>query len=201
MSKESKPVVYIIDNYDSFSFNLAEEFLIRGCKVEVWRNNVDAHKTLKTISVRKGPKLIVLSPGPGTPDDAGACVEIVKQNQGKLPILGICLGHQAIVQAYGGIIAPSPKIVHGKSSKIIHNESGIFAGIAADMRVGRYHSLVAGELPKELEIHARYKKIIMAVKHKVHPVIGLQFHPESILTTEGGMLVDNVIAWTQVVSA
>ncbi len=193
-----KPVhVLLIDNFDSFSFNLAEEFEARGCKVEVWRNDISADKAMQIALSFPTPRLIVLSPGPGTPAEAGCNIELIQKNLGRVPLLGVCLGHQAMVEALGGTVGPAPEIVHGKSCVIELDGEGIFAGFGTRMAVGRYHSLAATKLPDTLHVQAHYNNIVMAVRHVTQPMIGLQFHPESILTTEGGTLIANILRWVQ----
>jgi anthranilate synthase component 2 len=193
---EQKPLnVLFIDNFDSFVFNLVDEFALRRCNVEVWRNDMSAAQALELVTKMESPRLVVLSPGPGTPDKAGCCVELVRQAPADLPILGICLGYQAIVEACGGTISQAGEIVHGKASLVKHVGTGLFAGLPSPMTVGRYHSLTATDIPDELEITARLKGMAMAVQHVRRKVGGMQFHPESILTPQGGLLIDNVFKW------
>jgi anthranilate synthase component 2 len=193
---EQKPLnVLFIDNFDSFVFNLVDEFALRRCNVEVWRNDMSAAQALELVTKMESPRLVVLSPGPGTPDKAGCCVELVRQAPADLPILGICLGYQAIVEACGGTISQAGEIVHGKASLVKHVGTGLFAGLPSPMTVGRYHSLTATDIPDELEITARLKGMAMAVQHVRRKVGGMQFHPESILTPQGGLLIDNVFNW------
>ncbi len=184
-----------IDNFDSFSFNLVDEFAKRGCRVEVWRNDIPAARALEIVRSLPAPRLIALSPGPGRPADAGCCVELVRLASGEVPILGVCLGHQAIVHALGGEVGAAPEIIHGKASPIEHDGAGPFAGLASPMMVGRYHSLVATTVPESLAVTARFGDVVMAVEHRKQRLLGLQFHPESILTTLGGVLIQNIIAW------
>jgi anthranilate synthase/aminodeoxychorismate synthase-like glutamine amidotransferase len=193
---EQKPLnVLFIDNFDSFVFNLVDEFALRRCNVEVWRNDMSAEQALELVTKMESPRLLVLSPGPGTPDKAGCCVELVRQAPADLPILGICLGYQAIVEACGGTISQAGEIVHGKASLVKHVGTGLFAGLPSPMTVGRYHSLAATDVPDELEITARLNGMPMAVQHVRRKVGGMQFHPESILTPQGGLLIDNVFKW------
>ncbi len=191
-----KPLnILFVDNFDSFVFNLVDEFALRRCNVEVWRNDMKAEKALELAANMAHPRLVVLSPGPGTPDKAGCCVEIVQKAPEDLPILGICLGYQAIVEALGGVVSQAGEIVHGKASLVEHTGTGLFQGLPSPMTVGRYHSLMAAKVPKELNIIANLGDMPMAVQHTSRKVAGMQFHPESILTPQGGLLVDNVFTW------
>jgi anthranilate synthase component 2 len=185
--------VLFIDNFDSFVFNLVDEFARRGAAVEVWRNDTPADRALELIARMPKPKLLVLSPGPGTPASAGSCLELVRRAPNGLPILGVCLGHQSIVEALGGAVVRADRIVHGKASAIEHDGEGLFEGLPSPMAAGRYHSLVAGDVPEELEVSASSGEIVMAVRHRTRPVHGVQFHPESILTPLGGRLVENAL--------
>jgi len=188
--------VLFIDNFDSFVFNLVDEFRKRGCEVAVWRNDISAQKALEVIDQMPRPKLVVLSPGPGNPCDAGCCIPLLRAAPADLPIFGVCLGHQAIVEALGGRVCPADAIVHGKSSTIQHSDdSPIFAGLSNPLTVGRYHSLVTEPDGAAFKVTATFGHMVMAVEHRQRKVAGVQFHPESILTPEGGALIDNVIAW------
>ena len=184
--------VLIIDNYDSFVFNLAEEFKRIGSSIVVLRNDVTVESIFEYLALVKGKKLIVISPGPGTPENAGVSIELIKKNKGKYPILGICLGHQAIIEAYGGVVSKAKEIVHGKASLMEHNSKGIFKNMPLMLNVGRYHSLIGTKIPDCLEICASLSGMCMAVQHKKDFVVGLQFHPESILTTYGSRFVENI---------
>jgi len=135
-------VILVVDNYDSFVFNLVDEFARRGCAVEVWRNDLSADRALQLASALPAPRLVVLSPGPGTPADAGCCTELVRQAPATLPIFGVCLGHQAIIEALGGSVGQSPEIVHGRPFPLTHHGRGLFAGLPSPFAAGRYHSLV-----------------------------------------------------------
>lgn len=185
--------ILLIDNFDSFTFNLAEEFKSRGAEVIVIRNEISADLALQIALELPKPRMIVISPGPGAPENAGCSVELIKKSQGLVPVLGICLGHQAIVTAFGGIVSGAESIMHGKTSAIEHDGEGIFTGLISPMNVGRYHSLTATVLPDCLKKQAHYDDIVMAVVHKNLPIVGLQFHPESILTTMGGQLIANIM--------
>lgn len=185
-------MLLLIDNYDSFTYNLYQYMGMIEPDILVKRNDQCTIEEIKQYN----PDKIVLSPGPKTPEEAGICMEIVKEFYHKKPILGICLGHQAIVTAFGGVVSHAKKLCHGKTSMIEHEGTGIFKGIPSPMQVARYHSLAALEsyLPKELIITARAEDgEIMAVRHEKYPVVGLQFHPESIYTPQGMDLMTNFI--------
>lgn len=196
MSGTAGTSVLVIDNYDSFIFNLVDELERRGARVEVWRNDLSAADALGIASRMQGPRLVVLSPGPGRPAEAGCCVELVRSAPGDLPILGVCLGHQAIVEALGGRVGGAGEIVHGKCSYVAHGSRSIFEGIPSPMQVGRYHSLVGTRIPGTLRVTAALGSTVMAVEHVDRPVWGVQFHPESILTPGGRRIIDNVIRMT-----
>lgn len=187
--------VLFIDNFDSFTYNLVDEFRKRGADVRVWRNNVAARDALAEIVDLTPPRLIVLSPGPSTPAEAGCCIELIRLAAGNLPLFGVCLGHQAIVEAFGGKVSRAERAMHGKTSMLEHDGTTLFRDLPSPMRVGRYHSLVAGTLPDSLRETARTGKYVMAVEHKELPILGVQFHPESILTPEGGPILDRVVEW------
>ena len=182
--------VLVIDNYDSFTWNLVHLFEERGAEVIVYRNDeitVDEAEAL-------APDRIVVSPGPGRPEDAGISVELIRCLGPRVPTLGVCLGHQAIVEAFGGEIGQAKALLHGKVSRVRHSGDGIFTGLPEEIDAGRYHSLAAVEVPDELVVTARTDDgEVMAVRHREYPVEGVQFHPESVLTPEGGMLADNFL--------
>ena len=185
-------LVAIIDNYDSFTFNLVHYVLHTGARVEVFRNDKVSVEELKTLN----PSAIVISPGPGRPEDAGISLDVVKQLSGVIPILGVCLGHQTIAQAFGGTIIHAKKIMHGKTSMVEANGEDIFSGIKNPFSVMRYHSLAVREedLPDCLVVTARTDDgEIMGIRHKEHPTQGVQFHPESFMTTVGKRLIRNFI--------
>ncbi len=186
--------VLVIDNFDSFSFNLVDEFARRGAHVEVYRNDVGLERAA---ALACASDLVVLSPGPGGPAEAGCCVDLVRRCAPSVPIFGICLGHQIIVEAFGGRVGRHSQTVHGKASAIDHDATGLFADLPRPLTVGRYHSLVARDLPDELHTTARLGDVAMAVEHRAHKVAGVQFHPESILTPRGGRLIDNVLRWAK----
>ncbi|MEQ9321525.1 MAG: aminodeoxychorismate/anthranilate synthase component II [Polyangiaceae bacterium] len=187
--------VLFIDNFDSFSFNLVDDLRRRGAEVHVWRNDITADEALERALALPAPRLIVISPGPGNPTDAGCCVPLVQRGLGKLPIFGVCLGHQALVEACGGRVGYAGEVVHGKAAPLVHAGEGIFAGLPSPMVAARYHSLAALQLPDELDVIARSDELAMAVAHRHAPALGVQFHPESILTPTGGLLIDAVLHW------
>lgn len=189
--------VLFIDNFDSFSFNLVDEFRRRQCAVQVWRNDLSAEEAMALAEQMPQPRLIVLSPGPGAPAEAGCCLELIRAAAGKVPVFGICLGHQAIVEAFGGTVGPAGETIHGKTSLVEWEESLLFASLPNPFSVGRYHSLAAQVVPAELRTTARLAHLPMAVEHRTARVAGVQFHPESILTPQGGQLLDNVVAWAK----
>ena len=183
-------MILLIDNYDSFTYNLAHLFGALGCEVKVVRNDaIDADMAADLV-----PSHVVISPGPGRPGEAGATVEIVRQLAPRVPTLGVCLGHQAIVEAFGGEIGSAKRLVHGKASPVRHDGRGIFAGLPAEFQAGRYHSLAATKVPAELEVSATgLEDEVMAVRHRELPVDGVQFHPESVLTPVGPALAKNFL--------
>lgn len=186
-------MILLIDNYDSFSYNLFQLIGELNSDIAVFRND---KITLEEIS-DLNPEAIILSPGPGKPENAGICVDVVRQFHDKIPILGVCLGHQAICEALGGTVSHAKRLMHGKSSKISLDYDFIFKGLPSEITVGRYHSLslVEDTLPDCLEIISKAKDDgeVMAVKHKDFNVYGLQFHPESILTPDGLTVMENFL--------
>lgn len=189
--------VVFVDNFDSFTWNLVDEFARRGADVEVWRNVVPAGQVLARAEAHDGPRLLVLSPGPGAPRDAGCCVELCRLAAGRVPLFGVCLGHQALIEAFGGIVESAGTILHGKSSTVEHRGGPLFTGVPSPFVVGRYHSLASHAVPDALETVAASGSLVMGVQHRTHPLLGIQFHPESIMTPEGGHLIDNVCAWAR----
>jgi anthranilate synthase/aminodeoxychorismate synthase-like glutamine amidotransferase len=184
-------VILLVDNYDSFTYNLAHLFQELGAEVTVVRNDaIDAGE-----AERLGPTHLVVSPGPGRPGDAGATVEIVRRLAPTVPTLGVCLGHQAIVEAFGGEVGQARRLLHGKASAISHDGKGIFEGLPDPLEGGRYHSLAAARVPESLEVCATAEDgEVMAVRHRELPVVGIQFHPESVLTPDGPTLGRNFLA-------
>jgi anthranilate synthase/aminodeoxychorismate synthase-like glutamine amidotransferase len=186
-------VILLLDNYDSFTYNLAQYLGELGCNVEVHRND----KISVDEIARRKPERIVISPGPCTPQDAGICVELIQRLSGKFPILGVCLGHQAIGAAFGGKIIRAPKLFHGKTSSIKHDSKGVFRELPDPFTATRYHSLIVERksLPRELAITAETDDgIIMGLRHRRHKLEGVQFHPESVLTQTGKQLLKNFLA-------
>ncbi len=183
-------MILLVDNYDSFTYNLAHLFGELGCEVDVRRNDaIEADE-----AERLAPSHLVVSPGPGRPADAGATASILRRLAGRVPTLGVCLGHQAIVEAFGGEVGPAKRLVHGKASAVHHDGRGIFAGLPAGFDAGRYHSLAATAVPPELEVSASCAEgEVMAVRHRELPVDGVQFHPESVLTPLGRDVVRNFL--------
>ncbi|MED7788710.1 aminodeoxychorismate/anthranilate synthase component II [Francisella sp. 19X1-34] len=188
--------IIFIDNFDSFSYNLVDEFKVLGNNVDVYRNNLYIDVLLDKINSVENP-IVVISPGPGNPTNAGCIVNLISLIKGKVPIIGICLGHQAIIEAYGGIVSHANEIVHGKIARVKHNNHTIFNGLSSPLTVARYHSLVAIKVPTGLEAIAEVNDLVMAVVDDKNKICGLQFHPESIMTIHGSKLLANVIEWVQ----
>jgi anthranilate synthase/aminodeoxychorismate synthase-like glutamine amidotransferase len=189
-------MVFVLDNYDSFTYNLVQYLGELGAKVVVRRN--DEVSVAEVEAMR--PERILLSPGPCTPQEAGISIELVRHFAGKVPLLGVCLGHQAIGAAFGGEVVRAPKLMHGKTSEVQHDGKTIFKDLPSPMTATRYHSLIVQEkdLPEELEISAYASenggsRVIMGLRHKRFPVEGVQFHPESVLTGEGKRLIANFL--------
>ena len=187
-------MILLIDNYDSFTYNLAHLFGELGAEVVVRRNDaIDPDE-----AERLAPSHLVVSPGPGRPADAGVSVELVRRLGERVPTLGVCLGHQAIVEAFGGEIGPSRRLVHGKASEIDHDGRGLFQGLPERFEAGRYHSLAALHVPDVLEVTARTPDgEVMGVRHRELPIEGVQFHPESVLTPTGPQLARNFLEGRQ----
>jgi len=185
--------VLLIDNYDSFTYNLYQYLEELNCKVAVFRNDSLNTRDIAGMDIDK----IVISPGPGRPENAGICLDVVKSFYRRIPILGVCLGHQVIVESFGGVIARAERIMHGKTSLIFHNSQGIYKKIANPFTATRYHSLIArrSSLPQALEINAwTNEKEIMGIKVKGYNCFGIQYHPESILTVEGKKILKNFLS-------
>ena len=189
-------MILLIDNYDSFSFNLVQmigELIVGKEELKVIRNDALSVEEIMALA----PSHIVISPGPGKPSDAGVCEALIQEAVGKIPLLGVCLGHQAICETFGGKVTYAPELMHGKQSRVkVNNESLIFRGLSKELDVARYHSLVAAKdlLPECLEVTAVDEKgEVMAVQHKTNQIYGLQFHPESIMTPDGKNMVRNFL--------
>lgn len=189
-------MLVMIDNYDSFTYNLVQYFGELGAEITVFRNDQVTVEQVKALA----PDQIVVSPGPGDPDDGGVSNEIIRQLGQTTPVLGVCLGHQCIGHVYGGKVSRAPRLMHGKVSSVYHKEHGIFTGVPSPFRATRYHSLIVEEpLPDCLEVTAFTRDgEIMGLRHRDYPVIGLQFHPESILTEHGKRLLQNFLDGRQV---
>jgi anthranilate synthase component 2/para-aminobenzoate synthetase component 2 len=185
--------IFVLDNYDSFTYNLVQAFLIEGAEVDVRRNDditVDQALVL-------APTHVCISPGPGTPYDAGISMEIIRAFAGRVPVFGVCLGHQSIAEVFGGKVVRAGRLMHGKTSRITHDGLGLFTEMPSPCEVGRYHSLIAesASLPAELLVTARTEQgEIMGIRHRELMVEGVQFHPESVLTPEGPRLMRNFLA-------
>jgi anthranilate synthase/aminodeoxychorismate synthase-like glutamine amidotransferase len=187
-------MVLVIDNYDSFTYNLVQYFGELGAAVAVRRNDEVTLDDVATLD----PDRIVISPGPGRPEEAGISLDVIRRFGPERPLLGVCLGHQAIGLAFGGRVVRAPAPIHGKTSLVEHDSLGVFAGLASGVEVGRYHSLVvaAEDLPTDLVVAARTRddQLIMGLRHRQWPIHGVQFHPESVLTPEGRQLLRNFLA-------
>jgi anthranilate synthase/aminodeoxychorismate synthase-like glutamine amidotransferase len=185
----------LIDNYDSFTYNLVQAFMVLGAEVHVHRNDeIDVDK-----AIALQPTHLCISPGPGTPRDAGVSIAMIRAFAGKLPVFGVCLGHQAIVEAFGGEVVRAPRLMHGKTSLVQHDGKTLFEGLDQPCEVGRYHSLIAApdKMPAQLLVTARTAEDeIMAVRHVEFNVEGVQFHPESVLTPQGPQLMGNFLRMT-----
>jgi anthranilate synthase/aminodeoxychorismate synthase-like glutamine amidotransferase len=186
-------MVLVIDNYDSFTYNLVQYLGELGAEIRVRRNN---EVTLSEVEAMQ-PRHILISPGPGRPDGAGVTMDVIRRFGPTTPLLGVCLGHQAIGVVYGGTVCRAAAPMHGKTSMVVHDGKGVFSGMTEPFQAGRYHSLIIAEdsVPAELEVAARTKEdaTIMAVRHRIHPVHGVQFHPESVLTDHGKRLLENFL--------
>ena len=188
----ARPKVLLIDNYDSFTYNLVQAFLVLGADVDVHRNDV--------ISVDEalglGATHLVISPGPGTPQKAGVSMQMIEAFAGRIPIFGVCLGHQSLVEVFGGKVVRAARVMHGKVSPVAHDGKKLFAGMSKEFQAGRYHSLIAEpfSIPAVLEVTAQTAEgEIMGVRHRTLPIEGVQFHPESVLTPEGPVLMGNFL--------
>ncbi len=195
MNKAMQPRLLLIDNYDSFTYNLVQAFLVLGAEVEVIRND---EITIEQ-ALAKDITHLCISPGPGTPHDAGVSIPMIRALAGRLPIFGVCLGHQSIVEAFGGDVVRAPRLMHGKTSLVNHDGRTLFEGLDQPCEVGRYHSLIAApdKVPAVLEVCATTAEgEIMAVRHREFVIEGVQFHPESVLTPQGPQLMGNFLTLT-----
>jgi len=187
-----RPRILLIDNYDSFTYNLVQAFLVLGAEVDVHRNDAISVEA----ALRQVHSHLVISPGPGTPRDAGISMAMIEAFAGRIPIFGVCLGHQSLVEVFGGRVVRAARLMHGKVSAVQHDGKGVFSGMAQDFQAGRYHSLIAEpeSVPATLEVSARTDQgEIMGVRHRSLPIEGVQFHPESVLTPEGPVIMGNFL--------
>jgi para-aminobenzoate synthetase component 2 len=185
-------MIFVLDNYDSFTYNLVQYMGELGAEMTIRRNDELTVDEVEALA----PERILLSPGPCTPQEAGISIDLIRSFAGKVPILGVCLGHQAIGAAFGGDVIRAPKLMHGKTSEVEHDGKTVFTGIASPMTCTRYHSLIVSDknLPGDLEVSARTADgTIMGLRHRKYPVEGVQFHPESVLTSEGKHLIKNFL--------
>lgn len=196
--------ILLLDNVDSFTYNLVDQLRSQNHQVYIYRNTVDINIIKNKLTELSSP-ILVLSPGPGTPKSAGCLLELIQYAKGKYPMIGICLGHQAIIEAFGGDVIGAPEIVHGKASLITHDAESMFAGLPNPLSVARYHSLVGTNIPDELTVNAFLNikstlnselNIVMAIKNEAMKICGFQFHPESILTPQGEKLLNQAIEWS-----
>jgi anthranilate synthase/aminodeoxychorismate synthase-like glutamine amidotransferase len=188
----ARPRILLIDNYDSFTYNLVQAFLMLGAEVDVHRNDAIGVEE----ALRQSHSHLVISPGPGTPRDAGVSMRMIEAFAGRIPIFGVCLGHQSLVEVFGGKVVRAPRLMHGKVSPVIHDGKGVFSGMAQNFQAGRYHSLIAetSSVPDVLEVTARTAEgEIMGVRHRTLAIEGVQFHPESVLTPEGPVIMGNFL--------
>jgi anthranilate synthase/aminodeoxychorismate synthase-like glutamine amidotransferase len=188
----STPKVLLIDNYDSFTYNLVQAFLVLGAEVDVRRNDMISVEE----ALGSGATHLVISPGPGTPRNAGVSMRMIEAFAGRIPIFGVCLGHQSLVEVFGGKVVRAGRLMHGKVSPVAHDGKGLFSGMPQQFQAGRYHSLIAepSSMPTVLEVTARTAEgEIMGVRHRSLPIEGVQFHPESVLTPEGPILMGNFL--------
>ena len=195
MSKPAQPRLLLIDNYDSFTYNLVQAFLVLGAEVQVIRNDEITVERARQLDITH----LCISPGPGTPRDAGVSMDMIRAFAGRLPIFGVCLGHQSIVEVFGGDVVRAPRLMHGKTSVIKHDGRTLFEGLPQPCEVGRYHSLIAqpSTMPPELEVSAATAEgEIMGVRHRHYTIEGVQFHPESVLTPQGPELMGNFLKMT-----
>ena len=186
-------MIFVLDNYDSFTYNLVQLLGELGAKLEVRRNDQTTVEEIESLK----PEAIVLSPGPGRPEDSGILLETIRHFAGMVPILGVCLGHQAIGEVFGGKVVAAPSLVHGKTTEVLHDGKTIFRGLPQSFPAARYHSLVVApnSIPAELELSAHTKDgVVMGLRHRQLLIEGVQFHPESILTTAGPLLLKNFLA-------
>ena len=186
--------ILFLDNFDSFTYNLVDQFRVLGHQVTVYRNDYDLEQLVQT-ALNTPEAIVALSPGPGTPAQAGILLPLIERLKDKVPMIGICLGHQALIQAFGGDVVHAGEVLHGKVSRITHDNQAMFAGLQNPMPVARYHSLMGKNLPQEFVVNADYNGIVMAIRHRTLPICAFQFHPESILTVQGSQLLQQSVDW------
>lgn len=187
--------IVLIDNFDSFTYNLVDQFRSSGNRVTIFRNEVSPSLVGESLRSQENP-VLVFSPGPGHPRNAGCMVPLISEYRGRIPMIGICLGHQAIIEAYGGQVGNANEVFHGKPSMIQHNGEAMFAGLPQPLQVARYHSLAGTVIPDDLQVVAQMDETVMAVVNDGDRVCGFQFHPESLMTPQGVTLLENTLAWT-----
>ena len=200
MNKLPQPRLLLIDNYDSFTYNLVQAFLVLGAEVRVIRNDEITVEAARQLDITH----LCISPGPGTPRDAGVSMAMIQAFAGRVPIFGVCLGHQSIVEVFGGEVVRAPRLMHGKTSMVKHDGKTLFEGLPQPCEVGRYHSLIAepASVPAELEVSAiTAEGEIMGVRHRKYTIEGVQFHPESVLTPQGPQLMGNFLRLTAALRA
>lgn len=185
--------IVFLDNFDSFTYNLVDQFRTLGHQVKIYRNDCDLDLLEKMC--REPDTILALSPGPGTPAEAGNMLPLIRRVKNSVPVIGICLGHQALIEAFGGKVVHAGEVLHGKVSKIQHDNQAMFAGLQNPMPVARYHSLMGNDLPEELIVNANYNGIVMAIRHRDLPICAFQFHPESLLTVQGSKLLEQSVDW------
>ena len=186
--------ILFLDNFDSFTYNLVDQFRVLGHNVKIYRNDTDL-EALVNEAQNTNDCILALSPGPGTPAEAGILLPLIERLKDSVPIIGICLGHQALIQAFGGNVVHAGEVLHGKVSLIHHDNQAMFKNLANPMPVARYHSLMGDNLPADFVVNADYNGIVMAIRHKTLPICAFQFHPESILTVQGSQLLQQSIEW------
>ena len=184
--------ILFLDNFDSFTYNLVDQFRVLGHNVKIYRNDCDLDQLVST-ALNTPDTVLALSPG--TPAEAGILLPLIERLKNQVPIIGICLGHQALIQAFGGKVVHAGEVLHGKVSRITHDGEAMFKDLANPMPVARYHSLMGQDLPPEFIVNAEYNGIIMAIRHRELPICAFQFHPESILTVQGSQLLQQSIEW------
>ncbi|CAL4326065.1 Anthranilate synthase component 2 (plasmid) [Buchnera aphidicola (Protaphis terricola)] len=186
--------ILLLDNIDSFTYNLVDQLRKTNNNVIIYRNTVNINVILSVIKQMFQP-ILMLSPGPSTPENAGCMLHLINEVKGSIPIVGICLGHQAIIEAYGGSIGYAGEVFHGRASFINHDGLEMFSGLSQPLPVARYHSLICNKIPKNFIINSYFNNMVMSVRNNIDHVCGFQFHPESILTTDGTALLQNIIYW------